>query len=370
MVTLLVSIVLVLVVLGLLSVGVCWYFANRLLRRTSGAPKKNISVIAVENTHITLQKTKNTKRVGTFGIQGTDGQAMVGPILTSDEKTVTRPILNLAGAFFPTEKIGWNTTVYGGRLRDSLSLPIQEVAVPDQHGQTLPAWFVPGSASDAWVLLVHGTTGTREQTLRAGKTFAALGLNLLAISYRGDIGAPASLSHLGDTEWQDLEAAVQYALNQGARRIVLAGWSLGGTIVETFLDRSQLADHIQAVILDSPVLDWREAIKTLTRKNKLPSFIAQITAKLIEQRTGIKLEDLKQTRSGKVQSPPTLLFHGERDTTAPIHASDLFASSQASVTYYRIAEADHTQCWNADPAAYEMHLKAFLTQVLAPLSVN
>jgi alpha-beta hydrolase superfamily lysophospholipase len=370
MVTLLVIIVLVFVVLGLLSAGVCWYIANRLLRRTSGAPKKNISVIAVEKSSITLQKTKNTKRVGTFGIQGTDGQAMVGPILTSDEKTITRPILNLAGAFFPTEKIGWNTTVYGGRLRDSLSLPIQEVAVPDQHGQTLPAWFVPGSASDAWVLLVHGTTGTREQTLRAGKTFAALGLNLLAISYRGDIGAPASLSHLGDTEWQDLEAAVQYALNQGARRIVLAGWSLGGTIVETFLDRSQLANRIQAVVLDSPVLDWQEAIKTLTRKNKLPGFIAAATAKLIEQRTGVRLADLKQTRSGKVQSTPTLLFHGERDATAPIRVSDLFASSQASVTYYRIAEADHTQCWNADPAAYEMHLKAFLMQILAPLSVN
>jgi len=304
-----------------------------------------------------------------FGVQGTNGQAIVGSILESNEKTVTRELLSLTGTLLPTEKVGWNTTVYGGMFRDSLHLAIQEVTVLDQNAHTLPAWFIPGT-SKTWALLVHGTTGTQEQTLRASKTLAESGLNLLAVSYRGDASTLAGLSHLGDTEWQDLEAAVRYALNQGARNVVLVGWSLGGTIVETFLDRSPLASCIQAVVLDSPVLSWRETLKALTRKNKLPAFIAKATEKLIELRTGIRLDDLDQTRPGKVQRQPTLLWHGEGDTTAPIQVSDTFASSQANVTYHRVAAADHTQCWNADPSGYEMQLRAFLTRVLNTISVN
>ncbi len=363
--------VLVLLVLALLvsGSGMCWYVSHRLLHRTRGRSAMTIAVRAIDKTSITLQRTKNTKRAGVFGLQGTDGQAIVGPLLAQSAETVTRELLALNGHLPPNTNVAWNTTVYGNTFLPSLHLAIKEIRVAGALG-ALPAWYVPGS-QDTWAILVHGATGTREQTLRACKTLADCGLHLLAMTYRNDEGAPASgSSHLGATEWQDLEAAVHYALDHEARTIVLYGWSLGGTIVEVFLDRSPLANAIQAVVLDSPVLNWRETLKSLTRKNHLPPFIAKGTEKLIERRTGVRFDDLDQTRPGKVQKPPTLLFHGEEDTTAPVAVSETFAASQASVTYHRVGGAEHTQCWNADPAAYERHLRAFLTGVLRPLSVS
>ena len=363
---LLVLLVCLVIVFLLIGTGLCWYIANRLLRRTSGTPARTISVVAFDKTRITLKKTKNTRRPGTFGIQGSEGQAIVGPIVQSDEKTITREVLSLKGALFPTEKVGWNTTIYGGKLLDSLGLPMQQITIPGPDNYPLPAWFTPGK-STVWAILIHGATATQEQTLRASKTLAQLDVNLIAISYRGDKGASASLSHLGATEWQDVEPAVQYALAQGAQQIILCGWSLGGTIVETFLDHSPLAKRIQAVVLDSPVLSWKATLKALTKKNKLPGIIAKGTETVIAWRTGVRLADLDQIRPNKQQPQPTLLFHGEADSTAPIHVSALFAEQQPNVTWYRVPDAEHTQCWNANPQQYEEQLRSFLSKVFDAL---
>jgi predicted alpha/beta-fold hydrolase len=303
-----------------------------------------------------------------FGITGADGQAIVGPILSSDTETVTRELIHSTGVL-SNSKVAWNTTVYGGALRNYLELPINDVRIPGVLGD-MPAWFVPGK-HNTWAILVHGATGTREQGLRSFQTLADLSLPILSITYRNDEGAPASsngLSHLGDTEWQDLEASVKYALAQGAQHILLYGWSLGGTIVETFLDRSSYRSSIQATVLDSPILNWSATLDALAKKNSLPSFIARVTEKVISMRIGVHFNALNQVGQGQNQIL-TLLFHGISDTTAPIMVSDTFASTHSNITYHRIPEAEHTQCWNANPQVYETELRSFLTHVLDLMAI-
>ena len=357
-------ILILLVLIGIVGIG--WYISNRLLHRTGSSLLFNILVTDMNTKTVTLQKTANTRRSGVFGIIGADGQAIVGPILSSDTETVTRELIHSTGTL---SKVAWNTTVYGGALRNLLELTINDVHVPGVLGD-MSSWFVPGKLT-TWAILVHGATGTREQSLRSFQTLADLGLPILDITYRNDEGAPPSsdgLSHLGDIEWQDLEANIKYALAQGAQHILLYGWSMGGTIVETFLDHSSYASIIQAVVLDSPVLDWRSTLDALIKKNSLPSFIARVTEKIISMRTGIHFDILDKI--GQEQSQlPILLFHGISDTTAPIAISDTFASTHSNVTYHRIPEAEHTQCWNVNPQIYEAELRLFLTHVLDLMAI-
>ena len=52
------------------------------------------------------------------------------------------------------------------------------------------------------------------------------GYTSLMVSYRNDGDAPRSDDHryaLGDREWLDVEAAIEYALEHGANDIVLLG---------------------------------------------------------------------------------------------------------------------------------------------------
>lgn len=351
-------IILILIMLtGVFGVG--WYFSSQLLSRKSSLTLSFVTDL--DTTSITLQRTKTVSRPGTFGITGPEGSAVVGPILSSSQETVTRQLVSMAGQISSNQKVTWNTTIFGGKLRDSLKLTINEVSIPGPLGN-MPAWFVPGKLH-TWAILVHGSTGTREQGLRVFQPLAETGLSILDITYRNDEGVPASpdgLSHLGDSEWQDLEAAAKYAFAHGAQHLVLYGWSMGGTIVLNFLNRSSYANHVQAVVLDSPILSWRATLAALAKKNALPSFIAQETAMIVSARTGVQLDRYSQLQS----SVPVLLFHGIDDTTAPIAVSDEFASRHSHVSYHRIPGAEHTQCWNASREKYEEALRSFVRETL------
>lgn len=360
-VLLLLLLLILLVLLG--AFGMSWYIAAKVLNRRSTSVA-NIPVISVNGaTEVTLQRTKNTRLPGLFGIKSEDGtQAIVGPILSSDANSVTRPLILTTGIFTPGTKVAWNTNLYVGDLREHLQMEIKEVSFPGPLGE-MPAWLAAGST--IWGILVHGSTATREQGLRVYQSLASLGLTILNISYRNDKGAPANgLSHLGNSEWEDLEAAVKYALAHGAESIILFGWSMGGTIVLTFLDRSEYAKKVRACVLDSPVLNWQTTLYTQIKNNKLPGFLAALTEKIISIRTGISFNDLALDRTDKqLKQIPILLFHGVNDRTAPISASDAFASLHTNVTYHRVPAAEHTQCWNVDPSFYESKLTEFLTQV-------
>ena len=105
------------------------------------------------------------------------------------------------------------TDVYEGNPKTTLGLVYSEVRVPSELGE-MPAWHVPASNNDTWVITVHGRGASREEGLRVVPQLHGAGLPVLLITYRNDVGAPKSpdgLYHLGDTEWRDVEAAIRRA---------------------------------------------------------------------------------------------------------------------------------------------------------------
>jgi dipeptidyl aminopeptidase/acylaminoacyl peptidase len=260
----------------------------------------------------------------------------------------------------------------------ALGLEFEQVLVAGPLGD-LPAWLVPpdpaasgadtAARADTWVIAVHGRGVDRRECLRVLPTLHRLGHPVLAVTYRNDVGAPRSpdgFYHLGDTEWADVAAAVRYASGQGARRVVLYGWSMGAAIIAAYLDRAEPPVPVVATIWDSPLLDWRATLRQQAALRRLPPVLARLAAVFTRWRIGIDFDRFDLIRRPPMRRPPTLLVHGSEDVDVPpTQSRQLYASADTldwPLRYLEIPGAEHTGAWNVDPARYEAAIAQFLTR--------
>lgn len=357
---------LVLVLLGGVALGVIgFYFSSQVLEVVHYLPTYTINVTDVSAHTITLDRTFDSGHPGEFQIEWPSGVALVGPVISSTDKTVTRQLLQTSAPLTKGTLVFWTRNVYSGQLRDSLGLQISTVQVQTSLG-AMPALYVPGKLN-TWALLVHGRGSSNEEPLRVFAPLAQLGLPLLSVSYRNDIGAPASpdgFDHLGDSEWQDVDAAAHYAVAHGAQHLVIYGWSQGGAVVEAFVHRTKLVSSIQALVLDAPALNWKDTLAFQAQRRSLPGFFANAAELVATIRSGINFDALDQL--SQPQPPiPMLLFQGADDTTTPPGVSAAFAQAHSSfVTYISVPNTEHTEAWNTNPQTYDNQLSTFLTRVL------
>lgn len=237
-------------------------------------------------------------------------------------------------------------------------------------GGTFPAWFVPGEES-TWAILTHGKGGEPSETLRAMRTTVDLGLPSLAITYRNDEGAPQDPTGFygyGSTEWRDLEGAVQYALDHGAKDVVLVGYSMGGAITAAFLDRSDLADEVSRVVLDSPMLDLGETVsfgasqRTLPAIGELPESLTWTAKQLASARYDVDWSRLDYLDDTAWLDIPALVLHGDADLTVPLTTSRELARHRTDLVDLVVFEdAGHVRAWDEDPDRYAQELREFLS---------
>jgi alpha-beta hydrolase superfamily lysophospholipase len=360
-----------LVALLALAIALPWHFSSFALVPDHSPYSEKVDIEAISPKRITLSRSEESERPGYYGLTWQGGHAIVGPIESETLDTVSRRLGRVRGYLVPGMEAGLESSVYAGNPRETRGLPYRSVAVPDQLGP-MPAWLIPsntaGVPSHTWAIVVHGHNDNRQAGLRVAPTLRGAGLPSLHISYRNDLGAPASpdrLYHLGETEWRDLEAAARYALRQGAHDLVLVGYSMGGALIAQFMQRSSLAGRVGGVVLDAPALDWKSIFEFNAEQMGLPGFLALPVEWTISARIDPDWGSLNALEHPDAFQLPVLLFHGIDDTVVPIGDSDEFAQGLGNwVTYYRVPMADHTQEWNVNPRLYERRLSHFLLQIV------
>jgi len=365
--------VLTLIVALAVAVAITWHFSSVVLVPDHHDWPLEVTVEELKPGRIRLSSRHNSEQPGVYGLDWQTGHAIVGPVLSEGDGTVTRRLRDVRGYLVPGVHVGLDSHVYSGDPGQSLGLPFRSVGVPDQLGP-MPAWLVPaapGSPSatrKTWAIVVHGHNDNRQNDLRIAPVLRRTGLTSLLISYRNDLGAPESpdgLYHLGQSEWVDLQAAVRYALAHGAHRIVLVGYSMGGALIAQFMERSRLSRNVSALVLDAPVLDWRSVIEYNAEQIGLPGLLGMPVEWMIDARANPDWDSLDALEHPEDFHLPILLFHSTEDELVPISTSDDFAAELPRwITYYRVPIVGHTESWNLNPRLYDARLQGFLTQNL------
>lgn len=347
----------------LVGAAVSWHFASAVLVPDHRGWPEDVRVGAVSAEEIVLSRTQETERPGVHGLAWQAGHAVLGAVTSKDDETVTRRLRAVRGYLAPGMEVAV-AQVYVGDPRQARHLPYADVQVPGELGP-MPAWLVR-SRGDTWAIVVHGINDSPQVGLRILPTLRKAGLPSLSITYREDLGAPPSpdgMHHMGLTEWRDLAAAARYALSRGARKLILIGYSMGGSLVTQFMQHSALAPRVSGLVLDAPALDWREILSFNATEMGLPGFAALPVVWAIGARIDADWQSLDAVEHPEAFQLPILLFHGTEDDVVPISTSDEFAAELPQVTYYRAPRAGHTEAWNVDPRLYEGRLRAFLTRV-------
>ncbi|MDM4763211.1 alpha/beta fold hydrolase [Galbitalea sp. SE-J8] len=343
---------------------------------------EDVTVLAVGEHSVTISATPESVLPGRYSLffDRGRGHARIGDVIErgdgpADElggAVVERAVLRVdRGALVPGTRArisGWYYTA-----PDDLGLPVGRVDIDTPLGPA-PAWWFPAEAESGWwVIAVHGRAVSREETLRAVPAVHETGAHALVVSYRNDGDAPVSPDGryaLGDAEWQDVHAAMRYAVDHGATDLVLFGFSMGGATVLQAATRSPLAERVRGLILDSPVVDWVDVLDFQGRLERVPAPIRRGAIRLMGEPWAGRLTGLAEpidfarldfVRRSAALDVPVLLMHSVDDGYVPAGPSIALARARPDiVTFERYERARHVKLWNYDPERWTRDITRWL----------
>jgi len=336
-------------------------------------PKRTVTVVAVDSASITVPSDEQTRCPGEYRVYFHGGQhsILVGDVLDDDGRHVRRTILGEPEIVPAAE----DKLVWSGYLLDTpalVSSSFEDVAIT-ADGDTRKAWYFPVAGATTWAIHVHGIHSGRQAILRAVPDTLSAGMSSLVIGYRGDVeddrGLPATF---GTDEWRDLDAAMRYAVDHGAERLVLVGWSMGATIALHAAARSTLRNRIDAMILVCPALDWFAALRAGVAKAGFPGLLGSLGALALTIPGLARFAGLRRAIPRRWMRPtppaglPILLIHSSGDRDVPLEVSRRFAAKpDAAATLVEIAPCPHGMELNREPELFHGSIARFLSSASA-----
>lgn len=233
-----------------------------------------------------------------------------------------------------------------------------------RDGLTIPAFLTKPNAAEfgpgpyPMVVMPHGGPWARDEMDWDGSMWPALlvsrGYAVLQPQFRGSSGWGTALWRAGDGEWgqkmqDDLDDGVKWALSEGLAKpdhVAMFGFSYGGYAAMVAAVRPN--GLYKCSIAGAGVSD-------LTRIRD--SLLDNPYAREAQRDT---ISGLSPATAANTISIPIMLYHGERDQTAPIEHSEWFVSKARSsgqdVQFNRLDDYGHGNAWTREIMARQLHL--------------
>jgi uncharacterized protein len=247
----------------------------------------------------------------------------------------------------------------------TLGLPgARDVSFPARDGVRLSGWYIP-TRNGAAVILLHGSHGSRMDTVGHLRMLAAAGYGVLAYDARGHGRSAGQTNALGWRGTDDIAGAVEFLAHQSRvdrRRVAALGLSMGA--------EEALRAVGSGVPLDAVIADGAGAStlgdSELTQPASGPLFtsVTWLTMRGVELLAGEREPAPLQTIVARIPVPVLLIASG-RSGERTIDAA-YRQRIGARATLWFVGNASHTAALTKHPHAYATRVVAFLAAALSP----
>lgn len=281
-----------------------------------------------------------------------------------------------------------NLTLRAWLIPSGLASPVISHGAPTTQYQSISNASSDGDAnasnytpSRVAVVCVHGAGRDRRAFLRHSKFLSQAGHDVLLFDC-GNHGTsdcvpmwplsawPGRAVSLGKREYQDVNAAVNYVLRRGAKKVVVLGTSQGAS---SALIAAAKYKNVALLVLENPFVSpdalvsgivdivlSRIGVPVIRRLLKPPIMWLSLL------RTG-NMPRYEQIRAvdfvGQVRAP-VLFVHGTEDIIVNYNQSEelFYKVTHDRKDIWIVNGAAHTQCWFKEPEQFEERVLAFIRE--------
>lgn len=305
------------------------------------------------------------------------GHARLGPVLKRAGREALREVVQVDQG---TLEVGAKGRMTGWWYTSpaELGYRVEQVQYESELGP-MDAWIVhpKWKRKKRYAIHTHGRGARPAETFRGLAPLARAGITSIVIAYRNDAGQPTAHGGrygMGISESRDIDAAIAMALDRGAERVTLVGWSMGGTASLYAANRGQFRNYIDGIVLDSPGSDWQAILRSHAAARGVPRCIAEAGMALIRRGAvmsgepgGIDFDSITPDSFADELTVPVLLLASPDDRFVPWDGSQRIAERRPDLVQFKsMPGAGHVRLWNVDPEGWEQTVLTFVNALPKP----
>ena len=248
-------------------------------------------------------------------------------------------------------------------------LDAQFIELKTTDGEILSALYRPGS-NGATIILCHGYKMDCSEMIPVAAMLERYGYGVLLPDLRSHGSSSGELISFGYHEWQDIEAAVEFILDQQpGQKIGLFGNSMGGALALCYTARDP---RIGAVIAQSPFASIAHTINlSVKRFTGLPPYpFAPLINFFAQRQLQFNSAAVAPLHCiGAISPRAILLMMGGQDQVVPCEG--IFALKNAAgepVELWFDEQLDHVEFYQQHPQEFEQRVTTFFDHYLHPSS--
>jgi fermentation-respiration switch protein FrsA (DUF1100 family) len=237
------------------------------------------------------------------------------------------------------------------------NIPYQEIELTTKDGIKLAAWYTPHE-NGAVILVAHGYNGNRPEDIYA--MLAKHGYGVLAWDFRAHGQSGGDTCSLGYYEQLDVEAALDYALNQSdVEHIGAWGGSMGAaTVILTAAKHPE----IEAVVSDSAFPSLEDVMRLNTPIKIMQPYVLFFG----EQLSGAKINQVRPVDEiGKISPRAVFIIDGWDGSAVAMNSPYRFFDAAGEPKQLWVEEGvPHLTMYTNDPTGYEKRVIGFFDEYL------